>query len=494
MSPAPRRKPLVRMAAAAATTTLLLALSTPRFAHGASPLVQVSADPYTNTTSQHQTQVEPDTFAFGSTVVSAFQSGRFVTGGASNIGWATSTDGGVTWTRGFLPGTTTFATPAGPFNRVSDPSVAYDAAHNVWLIASLPILNSGGVVGFGVIANRSTDGGMTWSTPVAVNHQYNTDKDWIVCDNTATSPHYGNCYVEWDLPAAGNRIYMSTSTNGGLTWGAPVATANLASGLGGQPLVEPNGVVVVPIDDASGAGYLQVFFSIDGGASWSKAFPIARIVSRTDPGNLRAGPLPSAEIDAAGKIYVVWEDCRFETGCSANDIVMVTLGGGGGLSAVTRIPIDPVGSGVDHVLPGLAVDPSTSGSSAHLALTYYYYPSASCTILTCRLDVGYVSSLDGGAHWSAPTQLAGPMATPWLANTSQGYMVGDYISTSIEGGTAHPVFAVAHAPSGGVFDEAMYSIAGGLPLTGGTLAASSAGVVAGAGSAQAGPGAATTRR
>src|SRR2546428_11195283 len=39
-------------------------------------LVLLSTDPYTNPTSQHQTEVEPDTFAFGNTVVSAFQVGR----------------------------------------------------------------------------------------------------------------------------------------------------------------------------------------------------------------------------------------------------------------------------------------------------------------------------------------------------------------------------------------------------------------------------------
>jgi hypothetical protein len=41
--------------------------------------------------------VEPDTFAFGSTVVGAFQVGRFYDGGSSNIGWATSANGGSTW-------------------------------------------------------------------------------------------------------------------------------------------------------------------------------------------------------------------------------------------------------------------------------------------------------------------------------------------------------------------------------------------------------------
>jgi len=41
-------------------------------------------------------------------------------------------------------------------------------------------------------------------------------------------------------------------------------------------------------------------------------------------------------------------------------------------------------------------------------------------------------------------------------------MVGDYISTSFSGGTAHPVFAVASAPSGSVFNEATYTPTSGL--------------------------------
>jgi hypothetical protein len=69
-------------------------------------LTMVSQDPYTNAASQHQTEVEPDTFAFGNTIVSAFQVGRVFGGGAANIGWATSTNGGQSWTNGFLPATT----------------------------------------------------------------------------------------------------------------------------------------------------------------------------------------------------------------------------------------------------------------------------------------------------------------------------------------------------------------------------------------------------
>jgi hypothetical protein len=72
------------------------------------PLVKLSTDTFTNATSQHATEVEPDSFAFGSTIVSAFQVGRISGGGASDIGYAISTDAGVTWNHGLLPGLTTF--------------------------------------------------------------------------------------------------------------------------------------------------------------------------------------------------------------------------------------------------------------------------------------------------------------------------------------------------------------------------------------------------
>src|SRR5204863_7737789 len=72
------------------------------------PLTRLSTDTFTNGTSQHATEVEPDTFAFGSTIVSAFQVGRIFSGGGADIGFSTSIDGGTTWTSGFLPGITIF--------------------------------------------------------------------------------------------------------------------------------------------------------------------------------------------------------------------------------------------------------------------------------------------------------------------------------------------------------------------------------------------------
>src|SRR5260221_9921068 len=114
----------------AMTLALVFALSSTISAF-AFTLVQLSSDPYTNPTSQHATEVEPDTLSSGSTFVSAFQVGRFFDGGGSNIGFATSTDGGSSFSHGFLPGTTVFATPAGIYVLASEASVAFYPKHGV---------------------------------------------------------------------------------------------------------------------------------------------------------------------------------------------------------------------------------------------------------------------------------------------------------------------------------------------------------------------------
>ncbi len=61
---------------------------------------------------------------------------------------------------------------------------------------------------------------------------------------------------------------MSTSTDGGLTWGPRLKTANNATGIGGQPVVQPNGTVIVPIANANETALLA-FNSTNGGATWS---------------------------------------------------------------------------------------------------------------------------------------------------------------------------------------------------------------------------------
>jgi len=171
--------------------------------------------------------------------------------------------------------------------------------------------------------------------------------------------------------------------------------------------------VIVPIDNANETA-VGAFNSTNGGASWSAVTTIATIKHHTVAGNLREGPLPSAEIDGTGTVYVAWTDCRFRRACKTNDLVIShSLNSTGtSWSSVSRVPIDATNSGIDHFIPGLAVNKATSGSTAQLGLTYYFYPSGST-----QLSVGFISSTNAGSTWSAPQIIISGIPTGWLATT-----------------------------------------------------------------------------
>jgi hypothetical protein len=439
------------------SVVLMLAVSaglvTP--AHAQFTLVKISTDTLHNSDSVHKSEVEPDFFSWGNTIVGTFHVARVpgsIGWGSGDVGWSTSTDGGKTWKYGILPALTKNY-KNGPYGWAADPSVAYDAKHGQWLISTLPLAGqeSSGLIG-DVAVSRSPDG-LHWGKPIIVDKTHEDDKNWTTCDNTPTSKFYGNCYTEWDQAYGSGQVLMSTSHDGGLTWSPGMSSADGAVGLGGEPVVQPNGTVIVPFN----GGGIDAFRSTDGGKSWSTTVTVASPITHQDDGGIRAGfNLPAVAIDGSGKVYVAWSDCRFRSGCASNDVVMSTSTDGRTWSAASRVPIDPIKGTVDHFLPGIGADPATSGGTAHLAIVYYYYPVSACGS-SCQLDVGFVTSQNGGKTWTKGKQLAGPMKLTWLPLSDAGYMVADYIGVTYTKGNPRGIFAVAKAPSGAVLNQAMYT-------------------------------------
>jgi hypothetical protein len=404
---------------------------------------QISVDPYRTTVGQHQTQVEPDSASWGSTAVAVFQSDRVRDGGAANIGFAVSNNAGRTWKHGFLPGTTVFAKPKGTWPRVSDPSVAYDSEHGVWLAVSLAFSDHASAF----LVSRSTDG-LHWQSPVATNlrNGFVLDKQWIACDNGASSPFRGHCYLSYD-DLGSVQIETQVSADGGAAWSAPAhalgnpgrASIQGTAAPGVQPVVRPDGMVVIPYFDETRMAAIR---SVDGGATWLPATPIAHLNYRGQPG-LRMSPMPSAEADGSGTIYLAWPDCSSRTGCLSNDLYVARSADGITWGAPVRVPT----RATDVELPGIGADFRASG---RIAVAYY-------TVSGTKLNVSFVASKNGGATWTKPQRLnSRPVDVRWLASAG-GAMVGDYISTSFAGGRAVPVFALAFQPRGTTLRESMFS-------------------------------------
>ncbi len=441
-------------------TVWLVLILTPLVAAqpGIFAVMPISSDPYTNPDAQHQTQLNMASFAYGDTIVAAFESGRYQTeGGATNIGWAVSNDGGNSYSIGFLPGTTPYSTPPGPWSRVLHPAVAYDARHNVWLITAATSSPSDGIV------SRSTDGGLSWSDPIVVSQDAH-DQSTVACDNTFSSQYYGQCYFlshgDWWS------IIVETSTDGGKTW---VPTTVLpVNGFYPQVTVRPNGMVVVVLRMFNLDGpqpYVSVV-SLNAGQDWSRFRRLLYPQRTYHP--FEFGGEPSLAVDDSGKVYVAFVDCRFRQACGSqtSDIVLTTATNGRNWSRLTRVPIDSPTSSASYFIPGLAV--TGSGNTARLALTYYYFPDADCDLSTCQLYVGFISSADGGMTWAQPQALAGPMNLSWLppADEPGKVVLTRYISATFVEADAVSVFAVAAPPIGDMIQLAAWGAINPVAATG----------------------------
>jgi len=161
----------------------------------------------------------------------------------------------------------------------------------------------------------STDNGLTWTSPAALNTGANSDDAEDRQPSLATDG-VGNWVCAWhsQAPGAHRKIHFARSTNGGDSWSVPTPlNSNAGSGTRRDEYVHLAGdatghwvAVWLSTDDAvSGApGGIRYATSSDGGASWS---PLQTL----GPGpNLHpgAGGLPQVATDGQGAWMVAWEN------------------------------------------------------------------------------------------------------------------------------------------------------------------------------------------
>src|SRR5439155_802768 len=159
---------------------------------------QLSRDTLTDEPAQHETQVEPSSAASGGTIVTVFQSGRHLGGGAAGIGFATSRDAGATWRSGSCTGTC---------------SVTHrDSARGA------------------ISTRRSHDGGLTWSAPVAV--RAGEGSSGIMNGPQPVVRPDGGVIIPFSIFAAldgSDEIGVLRSTDGGITFGPPARISRLVN-------------------------------------------------------------------------------------------------------------------------------------------------------------------------------------------------------------------------------------------------------------------------
>ena len=420
------------------------------------------------------TQVEPDIAVnpvSPGNLVGVFQQGRFANGGSVDPGWAASFDGGKTWPyKGNAPGLTVAVTPrptagpGAPFARASDPVVEFDRKHKNVFLNTIAVSDPGCAVFCDTadVVNISGNGGKTFGPPVVVHEDDSVpgvtpvvfnDKNWIVTDNTPTSPHYGRTYAAWDQVRcvdegcnvfSSQPVLVSYSDDGGKTWQGPVQATDEQPGsahgeVGVQPVVLPNGdVVIVYADAQAGAftffGSYKAIRSTDGGKTWSSP----RTIDATDPfleesASLRAPNVPSATADGS-TIFVAFADQRFGPG--RNDILL-TSSTDEGQTWSPSLNATPAEIGLDHFNPDIAA----VGGVVHLT---YRTRAPGNLNASPRVDAVYRALNGAGVTTAGPVQLSAPSDASVAAFTTVAGIplkfFGDYAGIAATSTAAYPIW------------------------------------------------------
>jgi hypothetical protein len=234
-------------------------------------------------------------------------------------GYGWTVDGGATWTDGGIPPKTgTIVTWS------SDPVVTVNQKTGEFYYCGLTT-NSGSTNGVGVARGHFQSGTFVWDGESMVASGPNAsnafDKQWIAADSLT-----GNIYVSWTLfVVGGDNIWTARSTDGGVTWSAPVqVSSSWENGWvsGSRPVVGPNGEVYITwagIGHVDASDTMKVAKSTNSGVTYGTAVMATNYYDNYFNGapgfnRPRAVTFPSLACDRStgpnrGKLYMTLHDC-----------------------------------------------------------------------------------------------------------------------------------------------------------------------------------------
>ena len=342
-----------------------------------------------------------------------------------------TTDGAVTWTK----------SQDNPGASCCDPTVDWSSDSSRVYQADLSDCGFGGC---NIRASFSDDDGQTWAPMIVIDAGGGSDKEFIHVDRSASSPFKDNVYITYHT---GNVMQFSRSTDMGVTWSTPMAFSAEPTGIGSDITTDMAGNVYYIYPTLSGA--VRMLKSIDGGATFAAGIDVAPLNGRFDT------PIPametreaffyvSADVDTTtDDIYVAWtdeaDDSNLTDNTSQNQVasenhVWIQVAKSSDDGATWSLCTQPhdttdtlVGgstvagdmSPVDRFHPWLKVG---ENGVVHIG----YYDTRNSTGRS-GVDFFYTSSVDGCATWSPEVRASTITST----NISDGFEWGDYNGLSV---------------------------------------------------------------
>jgi len=281
---------------------------------------------------------------------------------------ASSTNGGDTWTA---------RTIAAPVPTSGNPHIA-GSADGTRLVATWSEYVTEDVLRVA----HSTDGGLTWSTPVNLSDPDSSAGD-VAIALAAGGSRAVAAYTQYD--GANSRAVIRTSPDGGATWDPPI-TLSVAGENASQPQIalsaDGNRVALAWVQYTGSDPRVQASYSADAGATWSS--PEFLSPEGEDAALAQIGGSADGQ-----ELTVAWQsagtsDYRIQSRSSTN----------AGAAWTPTLTHSADSSAADN--PVLAV--SADGTTATVA----WYRIIS--FQTSRAEI--VTSVDSGTSWTAPDTLS----------------------------------------------------------------------------------------
>jgi len=421
-------------------------------------------------------------------LVASFQQDRWNDGGSNGLTNVVSFNGGATWQLATSQPQFTSCEGAasgspGFFDRATDPWVSFSSDGNI-VYSITDAFNANGPAFGGassIIISRSTDGGLTWQTPVTARLDTSTtvlnDKESVTADPSLPK----TAYAAWDRlvspsqnanpgafnhsPAFAGPAMFSKTTDGGLTWsqGRAIFDPGEKNQTIGNQIVVPTagpaaGTLVDGFDLILTKGGLgnnrresdtvAVIRSTNGGATWSQAISVAAMdvahVNIAGHAVRSSDELPEFAVAPSGTLYAVWQDGRF----SPNGTSKIALSSStdGGLHWSTPIRVDQSPGDAPAFTPqvrvaadgtvGVSYYDLEHATTAQPGLTDAFIAHCHAATSDCSNAANWVT----GGETRLSTSGSFDMTT---APDAGGYFVGDYEGLTSSGSTFDPFYIMA---------------------------------------------------
>ncbi len=376
------------------TAASLLLFSTSLLAEGEN--IKINTDATTQLQNEQACVINPND---PDNVVGVWRDFRL---GFRQVGIGNTFDGGQTWVDSLMS--------IFPYDRVSDPVMSYTSTGDI-LVCGLTFMNATGFNGLYV--TRSTDGGLTWTTPSAAVDiglpAIFEDKQWMTVDRTG-GPFNDRIYIPWARFGTTVDIMMVHSIVGDVFAG-PVMVSDVSGVQWPTVTVGSDGTVYcawVAFNDAT----IKYDKSTDGGVTWGvdQTLTPVGITSAVINGGIATFAFPAMDADITGGIYdgnIYILNANLFAGSELDLECRRSTDGGASWSAPVRIHDDPIGNGADQFHPWLQVNEDG------ILTAIWFDRRLSPTNLEYDLYMSH--SFDAGATWLPSRRISEVSSDPTFA-------------------------------------------------------------------------------